>query len=93
MACTGLLVVSDNWYPGWRAQVDGRYEGIWKVNTVIRGIVVPAGKHEVVMRYLPFSVYFGLTCTFLGLAGAVVLQRRREKAGADCLCGERSPDS
>jgi hypothetical protein len=85
MACTGLLVVSDNWYPGWRAQVDGRYEGIWKVNTVIRGVVVPAGRHEVVMRYRPFSVYFGFALTLLGLAAAVVLQRRREPDRADYL--------
>jgi len=85
MACAGLLVVSDNWYPGWRAQVDGRYEGIWKVNTVIRGIVVPAGKHEVTMRYLPFSIYFGLVLTVIGLAAAVVLQRRFENDGADYL--------
>ena len=79
MACRGLLVVSDNWYPGWTAQVDGRYQGIWKVNTVIRGVVVPAGRHEVVMRYRPLSVYFGLALTILGLLAAVVLQRRPEK--------------
>ena len=85
MACTGLVVISDNWYPGWRAQVDGRYVGIWNVNTVIRGVVVPAGKHEVVMRYLPLSVYFGLFLMVLGLAGAVGLERRSEKDRADYL--------
>jgi len=85
LACTGLLVVSDNWYPGWTAQVDGRYVGIWKVNTVIRGIVVPKGKHQVVMRYQPFTVRFGLVLTVLGFAAAVVLQKRREQDGADYL--------
>ncbi|HEY1217602.1 MAG: YfhO family protein [Bryobacteraceae bacterium] len=83
MGCKGMLIVSDNWYPGWRAEVDGQPAEIWKVNTVIRGVVVPAGKHAVAMRYRPFSVYFGFVCTLLGLAAAVALQRRREKDGED----------
>jgi hypothetical protein len=37
------------------------------------------------MRYRPFSVYFGLFCTLLGLAAAITLQRRREKDGADLI--------
>ncbi|MGO9008461.1 MAG: YfhO family protein [Bryobacteraceae bacterium] len=85
MACKGLLIVSDNWYPGWRAEVDGRPAKIWKVNTVIRGVAVNAGKHTVAMRYRPFSVYFGFACTLLGLAAAIVLHRRRETDGVDTL--------
>jgi hypothetical protein len=85
MACKGLLIVSDNWYPGWRAEVDGRPAEIWKVNTVIRGVVVNAGKHTVAMRYRPFTVYFGFAFTLVGLVAAVVMQRRRETDGADAL--------
>ncbi len=85
MACKGMLVVSDNWYPGWYAYVDGKSADIWKVNTVIRGIVVGPGKHIVSMIYRPFSVYFGLVLTLLGLAAALVLQRRREQDGVDVL--------
>ncbi len=77
MACKGLVVVSDNWYPGWTAEVDGRPARIWKVNTVIRGVVVDPGRHQVVMRYRPFTVYFGFACLLLGLGVAVVLQRRK----------------
>ncbi len=43
MACKGLLIVSDNDYPGWRASVDGNPAAIWKVNTAIRGVVVDRG--------------------------------------------------
>jgi hypothetical protein len=85
MSCKGMLVVSDNWYPGWRAYVDGASTEIWKVNTVIRGVVVGPGKHTVTMNYRPFSVYFGLFLTLVGLATAVVLQRRREADGVDGL--------
>ena len=92
MACKGMLIVSDNWYPGWRAEVDGRPAEIWKVDTVIRGVVVNAGKHTVAMRYRPFSVYFGFALTLLGLAAAVVLHRRRETDGADTLGDEPKAD-
>ena len=78
MACKGLVIVSDNWYPGWSARVDGQAARIWKVNTVIRGVVVDRGRHVVEMRYRPFSVYFGFACLLVGLGAAVVLHRRQE---------------
>jgi uncharacterized membrane protein YfhO len=53
------------------------------VDTVIRGVVVEAGKHTVMMRYRPLSVYFGFALTLLGLAAAVALHKRREADGAD----------
>src|SRR6185437_3055286 len=77
MACKGIVVVSDNYYPGWVADVDGHASKIWKVNTVIRGVVVDAGRHTVAMKYRPMSVYLGLFCTLLGFGLAAVLQRRR----------------
>jgi len=48
-------------------------------------VVVPAGKHTVAMRYRPFSVYFGFVCSLLGLAAAIVLQRRPEADGPNVL--------
>ena len=60
MACKGLVVVSDNWYPGWTAEVDGRPAKIWKVNTVIRGVVVEPGKHQVVDAIPPVYGLFRL---------------------------------
>ena len=85
MACRGLLVVSDNWYPGWHAYIDGNPAEIWKVNTALRGVVVGPGRHTVTMNYRPFVVYFGLFWTVLGLAVVIVLHRRREDDGADVI--------
>ena len=85
MACKGLLVVSDSWYPGWRARVDGELTEIWRVNTAIRGVVVPAGGHTITMHYSSFSVYAGLACALAGLAIALVLQKRKEGEGPDIL--------
>jgi hypothetical protein len=85
MACQGLLVVSDNWFPGWRAAVDGKSAQIWKVDHAIRGVIVPPGRHTVTMNYRPLSVYLGFVCMLAGLAGAIILQRRREADAASLL--------
>ena len=45
------LVTSETHYPGWRAYVDGRPQPIYYTNVAFRGFPVPAGKHQVVMRF------------------------------------------
>src|SRR5262249_54451451 len=44
---TRLLVLRDNWYPGWRATVDGKPTPIYRVNGSFRGVVVPPGEHAI----------------------------------------------
>ena len=85
MQCRGLLVMSDSWYPGWSAKVDGQPTDLWHVNEVMRGVVVPKGSHEVRIVYRPVSVYAGFGCMLVGLAGAGFLQRRREDHNVDLL--------
>ncbi|MGA9117938.1 MAG: YfhO family protein [Bacteroidota bacterium] len=49
-----LLVVSEVYYPaGWKATVDGTETEIYRTNSVLRSVVVPAGTHEVVMTFDP----------------------------------------
>jgi hypothetical protein len=83
MACRGLLIVSDSFYPGWSTEVDGRAAPILRVNTAIRGVVVDEGRHQVLMRYRPLTVYAGLACTLLGLLAALFLGRRGEADAVD----------
>jgi hypothetical protein len=71
MACDGMVVLSDAFYPGWRARVDHRPAQIYEVNGAMRGVVVPAGSHTVTMRYRPLSVYLGAALTLLGILGAL----------------------
>jgi hypothetical protein len=80
-ACKGLVVVSDTWYPGWTAAVDGVEREILEVNGAIRGVVVEAGRHTVEMRFRGRAVYAGAFLTILGIAGALWLQFSR--AGKD----------
>lgn len=44
---TGFLVISDSYYPTWKAYIDGRRAPIYLTNHAFRGIFVPGGKHEV----------------------------------------------
>ena len=51
----GLLVLGDLHYPGWKARVDGRDVPIERVNYLLRGVELDAGRHEVEFRYEPVS--------------------------------------
>jgi uncharacterized membrane protein YfhO len=65
-----MVVVSDMWYPGWYAQVDGTPCPIERVDVALRGIRVSAGKHAIEMIYDPPSVRRGFE---LAAAGALAL--------------------
>jgi hypothetical protein len=55
-----LLVLADNYYPGWRADIDGHRATIHRVNFNQRAVAVPVGKHVVNFVYAPRSVIIGL---------------------------------
>lgn len=68
----GLLLLSDQYYPGWTARIDGKEAKILRANIFSRAVEVPAGEHQVVFSFEPASLSAGL-----GIAGAV----------ASCLLG------
>ncbi|MEX1025440.1 MAG: YfhO family protein [Planctomycetota bacterium] len=65
----GLFVVSDLYFPGWVAEVDGAAREVVPVNFAFRGVPLEAGRHEVVLRYRPRSLVVG---AWLALAGCVL---------------------
>lgn len=73
MACQGMLVLSDTFYPGWYASIDGKPAEIHEVNFAMRGVVVPRGTHDVLFRYRPPSVIVGAVLTLAGVLAVVVL--------------------
>jgi hypothetical protein len=54
-----FLVVSDVYYPGWKASVDGVDTRLFQTNYVLRGIMVPSGSHVVHLKFEPRSFYYG----------------------------------
>jgi hypothetical protein len=72
MACPGLLVAGDAYYPGWRARVDGRRVPVQEVYAV-RAVRLDAGLHRVEFSYRPSSVYWGIGTALSGLFLALVL--------------------
>ena len=63
-----LLVLSDAFYPGWKATVDGQATKIYRANFLFRVAVVPAGQHTVVFRYEPLSFQLGAGLSLGALA-------------------------
>jgi len=70
LATPGLLVLSDLYYPGWRATVDGVRAPILRADYVLRAVALPAGEHEVTFVYSPLS--FRLGAWMSGLAWAAL---------------------
>jgi hypothetical protein len=72
----GFLVVADQWFPGWRATVNGGVAEILRADYAFRAVEVPAGDVEVVFQYRPFSVLLGAVVSVLSAIGFVVAMRR-----------------
>ena len=53
IAAAGLLVMSDAYYPGWEAQLDGQPTTIYPTNGVMRGVFIPAGTHYLRFQFDP----------------------------------------
>ena len=64
----GMLVLSDSYYPGWVARVDGRQVTVIPANAAFRGVPLPSGRHRVEFSYEPASVRLGLGVTAAALA-------------------------
>jgi hypothetical protein len=75
-----FLYVSDTYYPGWRAYVDGKETKIYRADLAFRAIEVPKGKHTVAFKYVPMSFYVGLVLTIIGILLCIWLWRRDGKA-------------
>jgi hypothetical protein len=79
----GILVLSEVYYPEWKALVDGRPAEIYPVDYVLRGITLPAGSHRVEMYFDGSRVRQGILISLLTLVitvGLIFLLRRRAPA-------------
>jgi Bacterial membrane protein YfhO len=82
VSASSLLVLSEIYYPGWTATINGQPAHIYKVDNILRGLIVSPGSNHIVMEHRPRSVPLGaiLSLTaFLGtfLFAAIVFFTRR----------------
>ena len=69
MKCRGMVIAGETFFPGWKATVDGNPAPIHEAYSMLRGVVVEAGRHRIEMVYRPASVYWGAALTALGFGG------------------------
>ncbi|MBI5304847.1 MAG: oligosaccharide flippase family protein [Chloroflexi bacterium] len=79
--CAGWLVLSDSYFPGWIAQIDGQDASLYRADYNFRAVIVPAGAHTIRFRYSPVSFRVGGIASFVGammvLLGFAYLAWRR----------------
>jgi hypothetical protein len=63
MAEPGYLVLTDTYYPGWQATVDGEPVEIQPANHAFRAVQLDRGEHAVVFEYAPLSFRLGAWIT------------------------------
>jgi hypothetical protein len=81
MKGNGYLVLSDTYYPGWHAAVDGQEKEILRANGNFRALWLTPGSHRVTFLYKPLSFLLGLEISVfsalaLGAWTALELRRR-----------------
>jgi len=67
----GWLVLSDTYYPGWEATVDGRATPIYQANGCVRALPIETGRHQVVFNFRPRPFYRGALIS--GISGVLWL--------------------
>jgi hypothetical protein len=83
-----FLAISEVYYPaGWKAYIDGKETEMYPTNYILRGVVMPAGKHKLEMKFAPESYrmstllsLIGILLSIASLVGGFLLMRKAPKA-------------
>lgn len=70
---SGYLVITDSFYPGWTAYVDGRKEECLRMYVTFRGVYTGPDAGSALFVYSPFSIRFGMFASMSVLACTVAL--------------------
>jgi hypothetical protein len=70
MASQGYLVLTDAWYPGWHARLDGQEVPLLRADLIFRAVYLPAGEHLIEFVYIPKPFQIGL---FISVSAVLLL--------------------
>jgi hypothetical protein len=68
----GYLILTDSFYPGWVASMDGDAVPIYRADSVFRAVQVAPGEHTIVFEFRPSSFYYGAVISMFSLCLCVV---------------------
>jgi hypothetical protein len=77
----GFLVLSDTYYPGWTAKIDGRTTQVMRANYDFRAIFLPKGSHTVVFEFYTNYLTLGMIISLLAIIiviGAIFINHRQQ---------------
>ena len=82
----GLLVLTEQHFPGWHAIVDGIEKPLLRADSIFRAVALEQGTHKVVFRYAPFSWLLGRWLGTVGVLATILgaLFLARAKSSAPC---------
>jgi uncharacterized membrane protein YfhO len=82
-AQNSFLVLSEIYYPGWNAYVDGRLHKVYRANWSLRAIPIETGEHQVELRFEPksFRRGLGITSATIGISLLGIVYSLRKKKG------------
>jgi hypothetical protein len=91
----GFLVVTDQYFPGWHAVVDGAEVPIAHANYLFKGIPIGPGTHQVVFYFRPtfwnLSLVLLALCFILNTAAFIFLRKRRNDISSPASGGASTP--
>jgi hypothetical protein len=81
----GYLLLNEIYYPGWEATMDGEPLEVLPADGIFRALAVPAGAHQIELRFRPRHLVAGAAVSLftLALGVAYLALRRRRGAGKD----------
>lgn len=68
----GFLFLSDQYYPGWEATVNGERVDIFIADHAFRAVEIPRGDSEVIFVYRPRAFYLGAMVSFVTVAAILI---------------------
>jgi hypothetical protein len=71
-----VVVIAQTYYPAWKAYIDGQPAKLWRADYAFQGIEVPAGKHDIRLRYQDGMFWEGAVVSVLGFLACTWVWRR-----------------